>query len=548
MGKEILYHSEARKRIKDGVDKVANAVKTTLGPRGRNAIFRIGDKIVITSDGVTVARQISFKDEYENLGSQLVKEVATKTNDDAGDGTTTSTVLLQAILEKGLKHTEIGNDPMLLREGILRGVKMAIDEITQNAKEVKTKEEMKHVATISAQDEQIGEIIADAMDKVGKEGVITIEESGGYKIEADIVRGMKLNRGFVSPYMANPATNKAEIENPVILLTDKKFSSAKELLPILNTLASTGKRDIVIFAQEFIGDALAVLVLNKIKGILNVVAIQIPTVGEYGMETLEDMAYLTGGEVISETKGHKFQENNANELIQYLGTAEKVKVTKEDTVIIGGKGTKIEERAKSIQDQIDQEEDNFKSKKLQERLAKLIGGVGVIRVGGATQTEIKEKLYKIEDALNATKAAVEQGIIPGGGVALIKAKFAIENYLISDREVISEDEEKGLKILAEALESPLRQILFNAGVSDIALILELIRKSKNGEGFNFKGITAESVPTSMIDAIKEGIVDPAKVTISALVNAASVASSILTSETVIVDEVEDKSDKYNHNQ
>lgn len=546
MSKEILFSTNARTQIKAGVDKVADAVKATLGPRGRNVIFRNGDKITVTNDGVTVAKQIDLKDEYENLGALLVKEGADKTNDDAGDGTTTFTVLLQSILKQGLKFTEIGNDPMLIREGINKAVELAIQKIESTSKEVKDKAEMKHVATISAQDEQIGEIIAEAMDLVGKDGVITIEESGGYKIESEVVKGMKLSRGFLSPYFANPATNKAEVENPTVLITDKKFSSSNEIIPILTKLVPQGKKDIVLFCQELSGDALATVVLNKIKGVVNIVAIQIPVAGEYGRETLTDIAYLTGGQVISEETGVKVQDIPAETLNTYIGSADKIKVSKLDTIIIGGKGAKIQERIDSIQKEISEEEDAFKEKKLKERLAKLTGGVGVIKVGGATQTEIKEKLYKVEDALNATKAAVEQGIVPGGGIALIKAKFAIEEYLSGDREAkLGADQiDLGIRIVADALDAPMRQILANAGITDIAVILETVKQSKSiTDGFNFKNINANQSDIKIIDAIKEGIVDPAKVTISALANAASIASAVLTSEVAIVDEVEEKSSK-----
>lgn len=546
MSKELLYHSDARKRIQSGVNKVADAVKATLGPKGRNVIFRNGDNITVTNDGVTVARQIELQDEYENLGALLVKEVAGKTNDDAGDGTTTTTVLLQTILEKGLKHTEIGNDPMLIRDGMNVAVNIAIKTIEEVSQEVKTKEEMKHVATISAQDSEIGEIIAESMDALGKDGVITIEESSGYKLESDIVKGMKIARGYASHYMANQNTNKAEIVAPTVVVTDKKFSSSQEIVPILSKLLPAGKKDIVLFCQEISGDALATLVLNKVKGIVNIIAVQIPTVGEYGREVLSDVAYLTGATVISEETGIKIQEITDADLMASLGSADRIKVTKEDTVIVGGQGGKLQERIDAIQKEIEEEEDDFKVKKLKERMAKLTGGVGVIKVGGATQTEVKEKLYKVEDALNATRAAVEGGIVPGGGIALLRAKFAIENYLNGEREMVDgyEQVELGVRIIADSLDAPIRQILANAGVMDIALVLEAVKKSTNNqEGFNFKQITSGQTSFSMIDAVKEGIVDPAKVTISALTNASSVAGSILTSEVCIVDRVEEKSDK-----
>jgi len=548
MSKELLYHSDARKRIQSGVNKVADAVKATLGPKGRNVIFRNGDNITVTNDGVTVARQIELQDEYENLGALLVKEVAGKTNDDAGDGTTTTTVLLQTILEKGLKHTEIGNDPMLIRDGMNIAVNVAIKTIEEVSQEVKTKEEMKHVATISAQDSEIGEIIAESMDALGKDGVITIEESSGYKLESDIVKGMKIARGYASHYMANQNTNKAEIVAPTVVVTDKKFSSSSEIVPILSKLLPAGKKDIVLFCQEITGDALATLVLNKVKGIVNIIAVQIPTVGEYGREVLSDVAYLTGATVISEETGIKIQEITDADLMASLGSADRIKVTKEDTVIVGGQGGQLQERIDAIQKEIEEEEDDFKVKKLKERMAKLTGGVGVIKVGGATQTEVKEKLYKVEDALNATRAAVEGGIVPGGGIALLRAKFAIENEIgrlkvMSDKP-LNDQEELGMRIIADSLDAPIRQILANAGVMDIALVLEAVKKSTNNqEGFNFKQITSGQTSFNMIDAVKEGIVDPAKVTISALTNASSVAGSILTSEVCIVDRVEEKSDK-----
>jgi len=538
MSNSILYDIEARKKIKMGVDKVANAVKTTLGPRGRNVIFRRGEKIIVTNDGVTVAKQINLKDEYENLGASLVKEVASKTNDIAGDGTTTSTVLLQEILNKGISRIETGIDATLVRKGLLKGAEIAIKKIKEISQEIKTKEEMKYVANISAQDLEIGEVISDAMEKVGKDGVITIEESNGYKIESEIVNGMKLNRGYVSPFMADQNTQKIDIQKPVILVTDKKFTSAKELLPILEQLSVSGRKNIVIFAQEFSGDALATIVINKMKGILNIAGVSVPVIGEYGSEVLEDIAILTGGILISEISGIKFEDLKGDSLNQVIGEAERIKITRDDTIVIGGQGQKLEDRINSLSELIKQEDDDFKIKKLKDRIAKLKGGVGIIKVGGLTQTEIKEKLYKVEDALNATKAAVEEGIIVGGGVALIKAKEEIDLYLKQDRNE-SEEEIIGLKIMSEALESPLRQILKNAGINDISSIIEKLRKTSKEKGFDFKGLDKNS-EIVIIDAIKKGIVDPVKVTISALENATSIAGSILTSEVAIIEDKEEE--------
>lgn len=547
MSKEIVFNQDARKRIKSGIDKVANAVKATLGPRGRNVVFSTkGSKnATVTNDGVTIAKEITLKDEYENIGANLVKEAASQTNEDAGDGTTTATVLVQSIVEQGLRRVEVGNDAMLIRRGIEKGVNMAVEVINKLAKKISTKEEMKHVATISSGDEEIGEIVADAMDKVGKDGVITVENSNKFIMESDVVNGMLVEKGYISPYMVNQDKTKAELENPLVLVTDQKLSSVNQIVPILEKMATQlNNKNLLLIAGGISGEALAAIIINKMRAGFNIVGIDAPEYGEIQKEILEDIAIMTGATFISESKGIKYDDVIKSNLSDILGKAEKVTCDATETIIIGGSGKEeeLDKRVKRLSDLIGEAENDFAETTLKKRLAKLTGGIGVIRVGATTLVEAKEKLYKVEDALNATRAAVEEGIIPGGGVGLIKAKLAIDEYLAGDKEAEPEEVEIGMRILSNALEAPMRQILLNAGIKDIDSIVKKLDRSTNDAGYDFKNIEA-GMEINTINAIDNGIVDPVKVTRTALQNAASVAGTVLTTEVAIVDEEEVDKDK-----
>jgi chaperonin GroEL len=525
--KQIVFSEEARRKLQRGMDTLAKAVVTTLGPKGRNvSLDRKFGSPTITHDGVTVAKDIELEDPFENMGAQLLKEAATKTNDIAGDGTTTSTVLAHTIVSEGMKNLAAGFNPMLLKWGIEAATKAVVDRITEQAIEVTTREDIANVASISAQDRQIGELIADVMDKVGKDGVITVEESKGLEFETEYVEGMQFDRGYISPYfITDPEHMEAAVEEPYLLIHDKKISAAQDIVPLLEKMVQVGKRELVIIAEDIDGEALATLVLNKLRGMLNVIAVKAPGFGDRRKAMLQDIAILTGATVISEETGRKLESAT----IQDLGQAEKVSVTKEDTTIVGGKGetAQIKGRIEQIRVEIDDSTSDYDREKLQERLAKLSGGVAIIRVGAATETELKEKKHRVEDALSATRAAVEDGIVPGGGVALINAMKALD-----DLKMDYEDAQVGVKIVRKALEMPIRKIASNAG-KDGSVVLETVRqqqKQKKNVNFGFNVITEEYV-----DMVKDGVIDPAKVTRGALENAASIAAMILTTEALITD-------------
>ena len=521
MAKMIQFGEEARRAMQSGVDKLANTVKVTLGPKGRNVILdkKFGSPL-ITNDGVSIAREIELEDPYENMGAQLVKEVATKTNDVAGDGTTTATLLAQAIIREGLKNVTAGANPILIRNGIRKAVDVAVEEIKNISKPVAGKEDIARVAAISAADEEIGTLISEAMVKVGNEGVITVEESKSMGTELDVVEGMQFDRGYVSPYMATD-TEKMEalLDNPLILITDKKISNIQEILPILEQIVQNGRK-LLIIAEDVEGEAMATLVVNKLRGTFNCVAVKAPGFGDRRKEMLQDIAILTGGEVISEELGRDLKEVT----LDMLGQAESVKVTKENTTIVNGKGEKslIQERIGQIKVQIEETSSEFDKEKLQERLAKLSGGVAVIKVGAATETELKERKLRIEDALAATKAAVEEGIVPGGGTAYV-------NVINKVAELTSEvaDTQVGINIIVKALEEPMRQIAINAGLEG-SVIIEKVKYSEAGIGY-------DALNDKYVNMLQTGIVDPTKVTRSALQNAASVASTFLTTEAAVVD-------------
>jgi chaperonin GroEL len=525
--KQLAFSEDARRRLKTGVDVLASAVATTLGPKGRNvALDRKFGSPTITHDGVTVAKEIELEDPFENMGAQLLKEAATKTNDIAGDGTTTSTVLAHAIVTNGLKSLAAGANPMMLKRGIEAAAKAVADAISKQAIDVTTKEEIASVAAISAQDREIGELIAEVMDKVGKDGVVTVEESKGLEFETEYVEGMQFDRGYISPYfVSDPENMEAVIEEPYLLIHDKKISAATDIVPILEKLVQIGKRELVVIAEDIDGEALATLVLNRIRGMLNVVAVKAPGFGDRRKAMLQDIAILTGGTVITEELGRKLESVTIND----LGKAGKVVATKDDTTIIEGAGEKvrIKGRIEEIKVEIDRSTSDYDKEKLQERLAKLAGGVAVIRVGAATETELKEKKHRVEDALSATRAAVEEGIVPGGGVALINAMEAIKKLKMDE-----EDSNTGIKIVRAALETPMQGISENAGM-DGAVVIETVRR-KQEEAKN-KNIGYDVLTGEYLDMIEAGIIDPAKVTKGALENAASIAAMILTTEALITD-------------
>jgi len=525
--KQLAFSEDARRRLKAGVDILATAVATTLGPKGRNvALDRKFGSPTITHDGVTVAKEIELEDPFENMGAQLLKEAATKTNDIAGDGTTTSTVLAHAIVTDGIKSLAAGSNPMLLKRGIEAAAKAASEAIDKQAIDVTTKEEIASVAAISAQDREIGELIAEVMDKVGKDGVITVEESKGLEFETEYVEGMQFDRGYISPYfVTDPEQMEAVIEEPYVLIHDKKISAATDIVPILEKLVQVGKRELVVIAEDIDGEALATLVLNKLRGMLNVVAVKAPGFGDRRKAMLQDIAILTGGTVITEELGRKLESVTIND----LGKAGKVVVNKEDTTIIEGSGKteRIKGRIEEIKVEIDRSTSDYDTEKLQERLAKLAGGVAVIGVGAATETELKEKKHRVEDALSATRAAVEEGIVPGGGVALINALKSMKKLKMDD-----DDANIGVKIVRKALEMPMRGIVENAG-KDGAVVIETVRRKQIEE--KNKNIGFDVLKEEYVDMLEAGIVDPAKVTKGALQNAASIAAMILTTEALITD-------------
>jgi chaperonin GroEL len=526
MAKLIKFDEDARRAMEAGVNKLADTVKVTLGPKGRNVVLQksFGSPL-ITNDGVTIAREIELSDPYENLGAQLVKEVATKTNDVAGDGTTTATLLAQAIIREGLRNVAAGANPMVLKKGIQEAVNAAVAELKGFSKQVETSDDIAQVASISASDEVIGKLIAEAMDKVGKEGVITVEESKTMGTDLDVVEGMQFDRGYLSPYMVSDAEKmEATLNDAYILITDKKITNIQDILPVLESIVQQGK-PLLIIAEDLEGEALATLVVNKLRGTFNCVAVKAPGFGDRRKEMLRDIAILTGGQVISEELGYDIKEAT----IDMLGQAKTVKVDKENTTIVDGAGAvdDINERVRQIKAQLEETTSEFDKEKLQERLAKLSGGVAVINVGAATETEMKEKKLRIEDALNATRAAVEEGIVSGGGVALVNTIKAVEKVA----EGLEGDARTGALIIMRALEEPIRQIAINAGLEG-SVIVEKIKNSEVGLGF-------DALNGKYVNMIEAGIVDPAKVTRSALQNAASVSAMVLTTEAAVVDEPKD---------
>lgn len=532
MAKQLLYGEEARKAIQRGVDKLANAVKVTLGPKGRNVVLdkKYGSPTII-NDGVTIAKEIELEDPYENMGAQLVKEVASKTSDIAGDGTTTATILAQAIYNEGMKNITAGTNPMPVKRGIEKAINAIVEELKKYSKPIKDNKEIEQVATISANnDREIGEKIAKAMAKVGKDGVITVEEAKGIETTVEFTEGMQFDQGYISPYfVTNPDKMIAELENPYILIHDKKISGMKDLLPILQAVVEKG-RSLLIIAEDVEGEALATLVVNKLKGTFGCVAVKAPGFGDRRKAMLEDIAILTGGRVISEEIGLKLEKAQISD----LGEAKKVVVDKDNTTIVEGAGKKkdIDARISQIKLQIEETKSDYDREKLQERLAKLAGGVAVINVGAATETEMKEKKARVEDALHATRAATEEGIVPGGGVALLRTAAVLDNLKVAD-----DEEAIGVKIVRKALEMPIRQIAFNAGVDGSIIVEKVLNESDFNIGF-------DANDGKIKDMVKEGIIDPTKVTRTALQNAASIAALLLTTETLVTDIPE--KEKHNH--
>ena len=524
MAKEILFNEEARRALGRGVDQLANAVKVTLGPKGRNAVLdkKFGSP-TITNDGVTIARDIELPDPFENMGAQLVKEVATKTNDVAGDGTTTATVLAQAMIQEGMRNVAAGANPMILKKGIETAVKTLVEEIKKRSIKVSGKAEIAQVASVSAADEEIGGLIAEAMEKVGNDGVITVEESKGLQTALNVVEGMQFDRGYISPYMVtDPDRMEAVMDNPYILITDRKISAIADMLPTLEKVVKVGK-ELLIIAEDVEGEALATLVVNRLRGTFKAVAVKAPGFGDRRKAMLEDIAILTGGTVITEDMGRKLDSVE----LEDLGTARQVRITKDETTIIDGAGDKdvIAKRVNQIRAQVEETSSDFDREKLQERLAKLSGGVAVIEVGAATEVEMKDKKLRIEDALNATRAAVEEGIVAGGGTTFIDIIPALNTLEATG------DVQTGINLVKRAVEEPLRQIAYNAGLEG-SVVVEKVKNTEAGVGFN--ALTEE-----YIDMVKAGIVDPAKVTRSALQNAASIASLVLTTETIVADKVDE---------
>ncbi|MGI6269248.1 MAG: chaperonin GroEL [Candidatus Howiella sp.] len=527
MAKQVIFGEEARKALQSGVDQLADTVKVTLGPKGRNVVIdkKFGAPL-ITNDGVTIAKEIELEEPFENMGAQLVKEVATKTNDLAGDGTTTATVLAQAMIAEGMKNVTSGANPMVVKKGIKKAADAAIQKVVENSKKVSGSDDIARVATVSSGDETIGKLIAEAMEKVSSDGVITVEESKTAETYSEVVEGMQFDRGYITPYMATD-TDKMEavIDDPLILITDKKISNIQEILPLLEQIVQSGKK-LLIIAEDVEGEALSTLIVNKLRGTFTCVAVKAPGFGDRRKEMLQDIAILTGGEVISEELGLELKDTT----VAQLGHASQVKVGKENTIIVGGAGDKdaIKARVGQIRAQIETTTSDFDREKLQERLAKLAGGVAVIKVGAATEVEMKDKKLRIEDALSATKAAVEEGIVAGGGVALVNASDAVEALL----NTVDGDEKTGVKIVLKALEAPIRQIAANAGLEGSVILNTIKASGKVGYGFN-------AYAEEYVDMIDAGIVDPTKVTRSAMENAASIAAMVLTTESLVADKKED---------
>ncbi len=526
MAKQIQYHEEARKALKRGVDQLAEVVKTTLGPKGRNVILEKGyGGPTITNDGVTIAEEISVEDKTENLGVEIIKSVASKTNEVAGDGTTTAVVLTQSIANEGLKNVTAGADPLAIKRGIEKGVRSLIKSLQKLSKPVTEEEEIAQVATISAEDPEMGKLIATVLSEVGKDGVVTIEESRTFGLSKEIVKGLQFDQGYISPYMITDQERmKSELKNALFLITDKKISSIQEILPLLEELSKAGKKDLVIIAEDIEGEALATLIINKLKGVFNALAIKAPGFGDRTKAMLEDIATVTGGQVISEEKGMKLESVN----IDHLGKAEKVVSTKESTTIIGGNGSKsaIEERVQAINRELEAAESSFEKDKLLERKAKLVGGVAIIKVGAPTEIEQKARQHKAEDALAATKAAIEEGIVPGGGVALIRAAQDLDKVDVKGEEKI------GLRVLEQAIEGPIRGIAENAGAEG-SVVVEKVRSGKDGFGYN-------ALTNQYEDLVKAGVIDPTKVVRTALENAASAATMLLTTEATVTEKPKPK--------
>lgn len=534
MAKKIIYNEDARKALKKGVDIVADAVKITLGPRGRNVVLDKGyGTPTITNDGVSIAKDISLRDKFENMGAEIIKEVASKTNDIAGDGTTTATILTQAIISEGMKHTTMGVNAMGIKSGIESASKDIVSALKSIAKPIKSDEEIKQVATISAESAELGAIIADTIKKVGKDGVVTVEESQSTGLESEIVEGIQFDKGYVSPYMiTNPERMESEFTDPHILVTDKKISSIKEVLPLLEQLAHSGKKDLVIIAEDIDGEALATFVVNKLRGTFNVLGIKAPGYGDKKKEMLQDIAVTIGATVVTEEVGMKFE----NVTLSVLGKARKVISTKDNTVIVGGKGKKsdIEERISQLKKQKEQVDSKYDKEKIDERIAKLSGGVAVIRVGAATETEMKYLKLKIEDAVNATKAAIDEGIVSGGGVALIRAGAEVEKSLANSKNKLTSEQLLGYNIVLKALSAPAKQIAINAGKEDGSVIVDKIKNNK--ANFGYDALNDDYV----VDMISAGIVDPVKVTRLGVENSCSAAAILLTTEAAIADEPEEK--------
>lgn len=521
MAKDIKFAGDARDKIKTGVNKLADTVKVTLGPKGRNVLLDKGfGGPTITNDGVTIAKEIELEDKFENMGAQLVKQVASKTNDAVGDGTTTATLLAQSMINEGLKNVAAGSSSMSIRRGIEKATATVVEHLRKNAKKISTKQEIAQVASISANDPEIGELIAEVFDKVGNEGVITVEASQSMGVEYELTEGMQFDQGYVSAYMiTDTARMEAKVEDPYILITDKKISSIQEILPLLENMASSGKKDLVIIAEDLEGEALTTLVLNKLRGVLNVLAVKAPGFGDRRKEMLQDIAALTGAQVISEEKGMKLD----TAAVEMLGRARRVVTDKEKTTIVDGKGSEkeIKTRVTQIKNQIEKSTSDYDKDKLKERLGKLSGGVAVIKVGAATEVEQKEKQHRVEDAKEATRAAIEEGVVSGGGVALVEAVEAVDKLKVEG------DEQIGAQIVKNALHFPAWQIASNAGVEG-AVIVNEIKKAKKGTGYDAKN-------DKMVDMISSGIIDPLKVTRSALQNASSVAAMVLTTEAAVTD-------------
>jgi chaperonin GroEL len=525
--KDLIFDAEARRQLKAGIDAMANAIKVTLGPRGRNvAIDKKWGAPTITHDGVTVAKEIELENHFQNMGAQMLKQAATKTNDVAGDGTTTATVLAQSIVTEGLRNLAAGANPMLMKRGIDTATSAVVDEIKKASTELKGHDDIEHIATVSANDPEIGRLLAEAMDRVGRDGVITVEEGKGLKLEVEYTEGMQFDRGYISPYFLTDSTRmEAAIDEPYLLITDKKISAITDIVPVLEKLVQTGKKELIIIAEDVDGEALATLVVNKLRGILNVLAVKAPGFGDRRKEMLRDIATLTGGQVVSEELGKKLDATTLSD----LGQARRVVSTKDDTTIVEGRGKleDIQGRINQIKIQIEETTSDYDREKLQERLAKLSGGVAVIKVGAATEVELKERKARVEDALHATRAAVEEGIIPGGGVTLLRAATALDDLKLEG------DQKLGAQILKRALEEPVRQLVRNAGLEGSVVVERLSHENRPNWGFDV-------MKEDYVDLVEAGIIDPAKVTRSALENAASVAGMILTTEALVTELPEKK--------